>query len=117
MVTGYLERERLVELVAGAEALLFPSYYEGFGYPPLEAMDLGTPTVVSDRGSLPEVCGDASLVVDIDRDGSMAEAIHRLRTEDGLAEELARKGRERCAEFSWERCARETMDVYQQLLE
>ncbi len=116
VVTGYLGRERLVELVAGAEALLFPSHYEGFGYPPLEAMDLGTPTVVSDRGSLPEVSGDASLTVDIDQEGSLAEAIHRLRTEDGLADELRRKGRERCREFSWERCARETMDVYRQVL-
>jgi glycosyltransferase involved in cell wall biosynthesis len=115
-VTGYLERERLVELVAGAEALLFPSHYEGFGFPPLEAMDLGTPTVVSDRGSLPEVCGDASLTVDIDREGSMTEAIHRLRTEEGLADELRRRGLERCQEFSWERCARETMEVYQQVL-
>lgn len=115
-VTGYLERDDLVELMSGAEALLFPSLYEGFGYPPLEAMALGVPTVVSDRGSLPEVTGDASLVVDIDRPGSLAEAIHRLRTEDGLVKELRAKGRKRCSNFTWERSARGTLDVYEGLV-
>ena len=115
-VTGYLERDRLIELLAGAEALLFPSHYEGFGYPPIEAMSLGVPTVVSDRGSLPEVVGDASLVVDIDQEGSLAKAIHRLRSDEGLVDELRRKGRERCKRFTWERCAKETMEVYESLV-
>lgn len=114
-VTGYLERDRLIDLLAGAEALLFPSHSEGFGYPPIEAMFLGVPTVVSDRGSLPEVVGDAALIVDVDQEGSLAEAIHQLRSDEGLADELRRKGRVRCKRFTWERCAREIMDVYESL--
>ncbi len=115
-VLDYLARDPFVELMAGAKALLFPSHYEGFGFPPLEAMSMGVPTVVSDRGSLPEVVGDASLVVDIDREGSLAEAIHRLVTEEGLAKELRAKGLERYKRFTWERCARETVDVYEGLI-
>lgn len=115
-VMEYLPQERLTGLMAGAEALLFPSHYEGFGFPPLEAMALGVPTVVSDRGSLPEVAGDASLVVDIGRRGSLAEAIHRLRTEEGLAGELRARGLERVKAFTWDRCARGTVEVYEGLM-
>jgi glycosyltransferase involved in cell wall biosynthesis len=114
-VTGYLERDRLVDLMAGAEAFLFPSHYEGFGFPPIEAMSLGVPTVVSNRGSLPEVVGDAALIVDIDQEGSLAEAIHQLRSDGGLADELRKKGRERCKRFTWERCAKEIMEIYESL--
>lgn len=116
-VTGYLERDRLVDLMAGAEALLFPSHHEGFGYPPLEAMAMGVPAVVSDRGSLPEVAGDAAMVVDIDRPGSLTEAIHRLRSDDGLTEELRKKGMERSRRFTWEASARGTYEVYRSLVE
>ena len=73
-------------------------------------------TVVSDRGSRPEVVGDASLVVDIDRSGSLAEAIHRLRTEEGLAGDLRARGSERCRKYSWERCADQTIDIYEGLV-
>ncbi|MCJ2540956.1 MAG: glycosyltransferase, partial [Candidatus Thermoplasmatota archaeon] len=108
---------RFWELMAGAEALLFPSHYEGFGFPPLEAMALGVPTVVSDRGSLPEVVGNASLVVDIDRKGSLAEAIDRLRTEDGLVDGLVEKGDLRWKEFTWKECAERTIQVYEGLVD
>jgi glycosyltransferase involved in cell wall biosynthesis len=115
-VLDYLERDRFVELMAGAEALLFPSHYEGFGFPPLEAMVLGVPTVVSDRGSLPEVVGDASLVVDIDRDGSMAQAIDQLTGDEGLVAELVRKGDVRWRAFTWDECAEGTIRVYEGLV-
>ena len=115
-VLGHMDRDRLVELMSGAEALLFPSHYEGFGFPPLEAMSLGVPTVVSDRGSLPEVVGDASLVVDIDRRGSLAGAIHQLRTDEGLVAELRSRGDARWRMFTWEDCARRTLQVYRGLL-
>jgi glycosyltransferase involved in cell wall biosynthesis len=115
-VTGYMERGALMELMAGAEALLFPSHHEGFGYPPLEAMSLGVPTVVSDRGALPEVVGDAGLVVDIGRDGDLAAAIHRLRTEEGLAEELRRRGDRRWRDFTWADCAEGYYRVYRDLV-
>jgi glycosyltransferase involved in cell wall biosynthesis len=116
VVMDYLERDRFVELMAGAEALLFPSHYEGFGFPPLEAMSMGVPTVVSDRGSLPEVVGDASLVVDIGRPGSLADAIHRLRTDEALVADLRKRGDSRWRRFTWEECARRTLDIYQGLV-
>ena len=112
----YLPQDRLTSLMAAAEALLFPSHYEGFGFPPLEAMTLGVPTVVSDRGSLPEVVGDASLVVDIDRRGSLVEAIHRLRSEEGLVADLRERGLGRAKAFTWDRCARGTVAVYEGLM-
>jgi glycosyltransferase involved in cell wall biosynthesis len=112
----HLPRDKLMSLMAGAQALLFPSLYEGFGFPPLEAMAMGVPTVVSDRGSLPEVTGDASLVVDIDKEGDMAGAIDRLMTEEGLASELVRKGKDRYRMFTWDKCARGTVEVYEGLL-
>jgi glycosyltransferase involved in cell wall biosynthesis len=115
-VKGYLERGALVELMAGAEALLFPSHHEGFGYPPLEAMSVGVPTVVSDRGALPEVTGDGSLVVDIDSEGDMARAIHRLVTEEGLADDLRRRGDLRWRRFTWDDCADGYYSVYEELV-
>ncbi len=116
VLKDYLERDQFVELMAGAEALLFPSHYEGFGFPPLEAMSLGVPTVVSDRGSLPEVVGDAALVVDIGRPGGLVEAIERLRSDDSLVTELRRRGDARWREFTWGECARRTLAIYQGLL-
>jgi glycosyltransferase involved in cell wall biosynthesis len=116
-VVDYLERDRFVELMAGAEALLFPSHYEGFGFPPLEAMALGVPSVVSDRGSLPEVVGDASLVVDIDVAGSMADAIHQIRTDEGLVSGLRKAGDARYRMFTWDDCAKRTIQVYRGLVE
>jgi alpha-1,3-rhamnosyl/mannosyltransferase len=116
VIMNYLDRERFVELMAGAEALLFPSHYEGFGFPPLEAMSLGVPVVVSDRGSLPEVAGDAALVVDIGRPGGLARAIDQLRTDEGLVADLRRRGDSRWRRFTWEECARRTLDIYEGLL-
>jgi glycosyltransferase involved in cell wall biosynthesis len=115
-VLEYVDRDRWWELLAGSEALLFPSHYEGFGFPPLEAMAMGVPVVVSDRGSLPEISGDAGLVVDIDRKGTLAEAIHRLRTEDGLVDQLRRKGDARYRKFTWDDCAKRTIEVYEGLV-
>jgi glycosyltransferase involved in cell wall biosynthesis len=112
---NYLLWERLVELMSQAEALLFPSLYEGFGFPPVEAMSMGVPTIVSDRGSLPEVAGEASIVVDIDQEGSLASAIHQVTSDDTLAKELKRKGMARAKELTWERCAKQTLDVYEGL--
>lgn len=115
-------RDRLVEmegvndaqlrsLYSGCEALLFPSLYEGFGLPVLEAMACGAPVVASNRSSVPEVVGDAGLLADPERPAEMAAAVLRLRREPGLREELVRRGRERAAAFTWERAAREILDV------
>ncbi len=102
----------LVALYNGAATLALPSYYEGFGLPVLEAMACGVPVVISDRGSLPEIAGGAALVVDPDDADALATAIEQILHDPSLAEQLRQKGLARAAEFTWERCARETLAVY-----
>lgn len=98
-------------LYARCTALLFPSFYEGFGLPPLEAMACGAPVVASDRASIPEVVGDAGLLADPEDYGAMAGAVLRLEREPEMRRELVRRGRERAASFTWERAARRTADL------
>lgn len=99
---GYAERDDLRRLYAGAQMFLFPSLYEGFGLPPLEAMNAGCPVLASDRGSLPEVCGDGALYVDaMDRD-DIRRKIEQMMSDDGLRASLAVAGRKRAAAFSME---------------
>jgi glycosyltransferase involved in cell wall biosynthesis len=92
-------------------ALLFPSLYEGFGIPILEAMACGAPVIASNRSSLPEVVGDAGFLVGPHDPASMAAAVRRLEREPELRADLSRRGRERAAHFSWESTARSTVDV------
>ncbi len=94
--------EDMCRMAAGAKAYLFLSYVEGFGFPPLEAMQLGVPVVCSDRSSLPEVVGDAALLVSPEDDKGAAEALIRVTEDAGLREELIRKGYENIRRFSWE---------------
>jgi glycosyltransferase involved in cell wall biosynthesis len=115
-VTGEVTRSDLAELYAGALCLAYPSLDEGFGFPPLEAMQFGTPVIASRAGGLPEVCADAPLYVDPASTDEIGAAMARLVTDDGLREDLGRRGRRRAAQFSWERCARETMAVYSAFL-
>ncbi|HEV2146523.1 MAG TPA: glycosyltransferase family 1 protein [Longimicrobiaceae bacterium] len=98
-------------LYAGCEALIFPSLYEGFGLPVLEAMAAGAPVVASNRSSVPEVVGDAGLLADPEDPRAIAEGVLRLRREPALRAELVRRGRERAASFTWERSARGVADV------
>jgi glycosyltransferase involved in cell wall biosynthesis len=98
-------------LYTHAEALLFPSLYEGFGLPVLEAMACGTPVIASDRTSPPEVVGDAGLLADPMAPEEFAAAVRRLRAEPALRAELVRRGHERAATLCWERTARATIDV------
>lgn len=95
----------LAPLYAGAAAFVYPSVYEGFGLPPLEAMACGAPTITSDATSLPEVVGNAGLTVPPDDVGGLRDALRRVLTGPGLAADLAARGRARAAEFSWERTA------------
>ena len=108
-VLGYVEDADLPPLYSGAVALAFPSLYEGFGLPALEAMGCGTPVLASNSSSLPEVVGDAGLLVDpLDVD-AIADGLSRLATDEPLRRELGERGRARAASFTWERAAQETL--------
>jgi len=100
---------------SGAEVLVNPSLYEGFGFPPVEAMACGCPVIVSSAGALPEVVGDAALVVDPNDPLALAEAIRQVLTDSSLRHRLVTAGLRRAAQFTWERCARETEQVYERV--
>ena len=108
---GYVPQEDLPALLSGARLFVFPSLYEGFGLPVLEAMACGTPVVCSNVSSLPEVAGDAALLVDPLDVKDMAEAMNRLLQDEGLRTELVERGYRQVRQFSWDRCARETLAV------
>ena len=108
---GYVPDEDVPALLTGALALVFPSLYEGFGLPVLEAMACGTPVVTANTSSLPEVVGEAGLLVDPLRVDEIAAAMQRLLADEALRAELSRRGLERAGLFSWDRCARETLAV------
>jgi glycosyltransferase involved in cell wall biosynthesis len=99
---GYAGRDDLRRLYAGAQIFLFPSLYEGFGLPPLEAMNAGCPVLVSNRGSLPEVCGDGALYADAMDRNDIRRKIEQMMGDDGLRASLAVAGRKRAAAFSTE---------------
>jgi glycosyltransferase involved in cell wall biosynthesis len=107
----YVEREDLPALYSGAMALTFPSLYEGFGLPPLEAMSCGTPVLASTASSVPEVVGHAALLLDPHDAAAWADAVRLLSSNEALRESLSAKGLARAAHFTWERCARETWKV------
>jgi glycosyltransferase involved in cell wall biosynthesis len=111
---GYVAREDLPALYAGALAYVTPSRFEGFGLTVLEAMAFSTPVVSSDRSSLPEVAGDAALLVDPDRPDLIADAVHRIASEPGLRQELVTRGKRRVADFSWDRTAKRTLEAYRE---
>ncbi len=113
---GPVSESDLIAFYNLADVFVFPSLYEGFGFPPLEAMACGTPVVASHAASLPEVVGDAGLLVDPRDPEAMAEAIYHVLQDAELAEELRRRGLERARQFTWERTARETLAVYEAML-
>lgn len=110
----YVTDTQLAVLYSRAEALLFPSLYEGYGLPPVEAMRQGCPVVSSDGGSLPEVVGEGGAVLPLDVDAWVA-AVERLLSDGAERRRQVAAGRERAATFSWERCARETWEVYREV--
>ena len=113
--TDYVAGEDLPAYYSGAECLILPSIYEGFGFPPLEAMACGCPVIVSNVASLPEVTGEAAVKVDpYDADG-LAGALQTVLTDEHLKRQLVSKGFGRAKQFSWERAARETLSVYREV--
>jgi|Deesub1362A_J573_1020465.scaffolds.fasta_scaffold00599_15 glycosyltransferase involved in cell wall biosynthesis len=113
--TGAVPHERIAPLYKNADVFVYPSSVETFGLPVLEAMACGTPVVASNRMSVPEVAGDAALIVDPDNIEEMAEAIYRVITDEKLRERLIKKGYERVKQFSWEKTARETLRVFEEV--
>jgi glycosyltransferase involved in cell wall biosynthesis len=111
-LTGRVSDETLVELYRGAECFVFPSRYEGFGLPPLEAMACGTPVVSSERSSMPEVLGDAALLVDPDDVEALAAALEEVLASEERRAELGERGRRRAAGFTWRRTAAQTLAAY-----
>lgn len=106
----------LPALYNGAKLHLFPSLYEGFGLPPLEAMACGTPNVLSDRGSLREVAGEAALYTDPDDPENIAEVMQQLLGDPGSYTDLVKRGLERVKLFNWQETAQKTLAVYRQVL-
>jgi len=114
-VVGYVTREELDDLYARASIFAFPSLDEGFGMPVLEAMVRGVAVVTSNCSAMPEVAGDAALLVDPHDEEDIADALARLAVQDGLRETLVERGRVHVEQFSWDRAVRETWDVYSAL--
>ena len=113
--TGYVEDGDVPLLMSGAMVFCFPSLYEGFGMPPLEAMACGTPVLTSNTTSLAEVVGDAAITVnplDVDE---MADGLSRLFKSETLRESLHKKGMERAKKYSWENAVDKLYQVYEQI--
>jgi glycosyltransferase involved in cell wall biosynthesis len=112
---GWVDDEQRAALVRGAAVFAYPSRYEGFGLPPLEAMSAGTPVVATTAGALPEVLGDAAELVPVDDPDALAVAIDSVLGDTGRAEGLRQAGRERAAGFGWDATVESLVEVYAQL--
>jgi glycosyltransferase involved in cell wall biosynthesis len=117
VLTGYLPEEELPVVYNHATALVYPSLYEGFGLPLVEAMACGTPVLTSSGSSLSEVAADAALLVPPLQEDKLAEAMTAIATDERLRVDLRRRGLLRAATFSWERTAKETIEVYREVAE
>lgn len=113
---GFIAREDMPAVMTAAEGFVWPSLYEGFGLPPLEAMACGAPVLTSNTSSLPEAVGDAALTVDPEDEDAIADAIRRLATDDALRARLREAGPVRAAQFTWQRTAELTAAVYRRTL-
>lgn len=112
---GYVAHDEKIELMKGAIAFVFPSFYEGFGLPVLEAMQLGAPVIASDTSSLSEIIGRAGLLVNPEDTAQMARAMGSLLVNSKYRAELSRRGMLKAKQFSWEKTAKETLKVYQRV--
>lgn len=112
---GRISDEQLCALYQGATSLVYPSQYEGFGLQVLEAMASGCPVIASTGGALPEVVGEAGVLIDLASSGDLPEAMLRVYRDESFRADLIRKGHERLGAFRWEETARKTMDLYEEV--
>lgn len=113
---GYVPLEDKILLLCQATSFVFPSLYEGFGLPVLEAMSLGTPVITSNLSSLPEIVTENSgLLITPTKESEILDALQQILTDDGLRELLSVNGRKRAKDFSWKKCAQETLRIYQSI--
>ena len=111
-LTNYVPDEDLSPLYSGSMMFVYPSLYEGFGLPPLEAMQCGVPVITSNTSSLPEVVGDAGIMVNPEDEDAISQAMLELYQSDELREDLSGRSLDRAAGFSWKKCADETVEAY-----
>ncbi len=116
VIYRFVEEEDKAAMYSGASLFVYPSMYEGFGLPPLEAMSCGAPVVCSNRTSLPEVVGDAALCVDPDDTEALAEAMRKVLTDTTLRDDLRTRSIQRATHFNWRKTAEETLLVYEEAL-
>jgi glycosyltransferase involved in cell wall biosynthesis len=116
VLAGYVADDDLPALYGGADALCYPSRYEGFGLPPLEAMACGCPVLCSRSSSLPEVVGDAGILLPADNSNAWANALAKLLSAPAVLARWRERGPERAAQFSWEKAARETLAIYEECI-
>lgn len=116
-MTGYLDDDTLACLYSGATALVYPSLYEGFGLPIVEAMACGCPVICSNVSSMPEVAGDAARLIDPRNPDDLATAIEEVVESSVTQKDLAQRGLARAATFTWRRTALETRQVFQAVIE
>lgn len=113
--TKYVPSEDMTPLICGATAFVFPSLYEGFGMPPLEAMACGIPVLTSGEASLPEVTGDCAVICDAYSVRDIAKGLYRLYKSPDLRKDLSRRGLERAKTFTWEKSAEKLYEIYKEL--
>lgn len=111
-ITGYVNDEDLAALYSGAMAFIYPSFYEGFGLPPLEAMQCGVPVITSNTSSLPEVVGDAAIMIDPKDGDALSDAILRIYNSPSLRSDMSERSLARAKKFSWAKTAEETVKAY-----
>lgn len=110
---GYLQTQQLPSVYSNASLFIYPSFYEGFGFPPLEAMACGVPVITSNTSSLPEVCGDAGIMINPENPFEIAQKIIEVINDKKLKEEMIKKGFQQVKKFQWEKAAFNTLKLYQ----
>ena len=116
LFTGKISDDQLIDLYSEAAVFVFPSLFEGFGLPPLEAMAAGTPVISSNKASLLEVCGEGAFLVDPTTD-ELFSAIKKVLEDDEFSKSLVEKGMARAREFKWTETAKTTLNIYRELYE